>query len=315
MQIGNFEDVDDYSNQKGLGIYYKIMRIRALPIPGAERLAALIAKLLPYPKPSGLCIVKTIHGFNLMVDPILDKGVEKSIFLNGTYEYGTMKLLEEILAEEGIFIDVGANIGLMSLHAAKILNGRGKVLSFEPLPNTYNMLLQNIALNNIENIKAENIAIGNTQGSVEIFENLAINRGASSLISPDQNAAGHKVRVMPLDTYLKEQQINNVICIKIDVEGWELEVLKGSIRTLSGEDAPCCIIEYSLSHATHGGDAEDIYNFLCEVNSYRIFRLARGKEFQSKLLEIKHKEDLPTHDNLICLLPNHIQRLPTGLFN
>jgi FkbM family methyltransferase len=306
---------NDYSKRKGLNLCHKLTRIRNLPIPSSRRIVSLFAKLLPTPKPTGLCIVKTLHGFSILVDPILGKGLERSIFFNGTYEEGTLKIMNGILRDEDTFIDIGANIGLMSLHAAVILNGRGKVLSFEPLSSTYNLLMQNIKLNNLENIEAVNMAIGSTNGIVDIWDNTIINRGSSSIIKPHQTAAGHRILIKCLDTYLEEHHIDSITCIKIDVEGWELEVLKGAANTLSGADAPICIVECSTLHPTYGGDNRDIYSFLCNINSYRLFRLIGGKERPSKLIEIESKDDLPKHDNLFCFLPEHIKRLPGRIFN
>jgi FkbM family methyltransferase len=178
------------------------------------------------------------------------------------------------------------------------------------------MLLQNIKLNNFLNIEAVNIAIGSTKGTVDIFENIAVNRSAASLIRPDHTESRHKIPIQSLDEYLKEHRIRNSIdCIKIDVEGWELEVLKGASTTLSGSNAPICIVECSTLRPMFGGDTQDIYTFLRNINSYRIFRLERGKEKPSKLSEIEYKEVLPKHDNLFCFLPEHINKLPTQMFN
>jgi FkbM family methyltransferase len=246
----------------------------------------------------------------------MDKGLEKALFIYGTYEEGTLNIMNNILKEGNFFIDIGANIGLMSLHAAKIISGSGRVLSFEPLPNTYDMLLKNIKLNNFGNIEAVNIAIGSTNGTVDIFDNIAINRGASSLLKLTHIESSHKIPIKRLDDYLEEHQCSsNIDCIKIDVEGWELEVLKGANATLSGPNAPICIVECSTLHPMYGGNSQDIYTFLRKINSYRIFRLARGKERPSRLLEIESKENLPKHDNLICLLPEHIKKLPSRIFN
>ncbi len=99
MQKGNIAEYDDYSGHNRLREFHRLMRIRTLPLPGIGKIASLLTKLLPYPKPSGGCIVKTIHGFRLIVDPIVDKGVEKSIFFNGTYEEGTMRVIGDVLTE------------------------------------------------------------------------------------------------------------------------------------------------------------------------------------------------------------------------
>ena len=305
---------NDYSKHIFLNLRHKLTYIREIPFKGSERIASFLAKFIPIPKPKGPCIVKTLYGFSVLVDPILDKGIERPIFYQGTYENGTMKIMNNVFKKGGAFIDIGANIGLMSLHASRIIGNRGDVLSFEPLSDTYNILLQNIALNKVSNIKAINIAIGSTNGVVEIFSGAKINRGTSSLIRTNQTQSSHKVPIITLDTYLDENPIGSITCIKIDVEGWELEVLKGAAKTLSSPNAPICIIECSHTHPPFGGDVQDIYDFLCNINDYKIFRLAKGKEKSSKLIQIKSKDSLPEHDNLFCFLPRHFKRLPRGIF-
>jgi FkbM family methyltransferase len=307
---------DDYSNHIGIRIYHELQRISHLPIRGAWRITHFLSGIVPKPEPKGPCVVKTLHGFRILVDPILDKGLERSLFDYGTYEEGTLRIMKHILKDNGFFIDIGANIGLMSLHAAKILSGGGKVLSFEPLPSTYDILCQNIIMNNFSNIEAVNSAIGSADGTVDIFDNMAINRGSASLIRPNHTESSHKIPIRRLDGYLDERRMRSPIdCIKIDVEGWELEVLKGAHRTLSGADAPVCIVESSTLHPTYGGNTQDIYSYLRNINSYKIFRLERGKEKPSRLLEIGHKDGLPEHDNLFCFLPEHVRRLPSRMFH
>lgn len=305
---------NNYSRDLFLNLRHKLTYIREIPLRGSGRIASLLDKFIPIPKPKGPCIVKTLYGFIILVDPVSDRGVERSIFFNGTYESGTMKIMNDVLNKGGTFIDIGANIGLMSLYASRIIGNEGKVLSFEPLLSTYKILIQNMSLNNARNIKAINNAIGSTNGIVEIFDNSKINRGASSLIKTNQTKSSHRVPIKSLDTYLDENPIDSITCIKIDVEGWELEVLKGATKTLSGPDAPICIIECSCLHPIFGGDIQDIYNFLCNINYYRIFSLERGKEVPSKLIQIKSKGNLPNHDNLFCFLPEHIRKLPKRIF-
>jgi len=306
---------NDFSNNAGLRICHKLGRVRHLPIRGSGRITQLLIKVVPKSKPKGLCIIKTIHGFKILIDPVLDKGLERDLFVYGTYEEGTLRIMNQILGAGDTFVDIGANIGLMSLHAAKILNGSGNVLSFEPLSSTYDIFRQNIALNDFTNIEAVNIAIGSTNGTTDIHDNRSINRGSSSLIKSNHTESSHSVAIQSFDEYIERQRPNrNISCIKIDVEGWELEVLKGAANTLSGPGAPVCIIECSTLVPTFGGDAQDSFTFLRNVNNYRIFRLARGKDSPSKLIEIEDKAHLPKHDNLFCFLPEHIKKFSSRMF-
>ncbi len=306
---------NDYSNHLGLRICHQLGRLRTLPIKGINKITQLLTRIVPKPTPKGPCIIKTIHGFKLIVDPAYDKGLERTLSIYGTYEEGTLRIMSQVLREKSTFIDIGANIGLMSLHAAQILKKTGRVLSFEALPSTYDILQQNIKLNKFENIEAINMALGSTSGTIDIFDNDEINRGSSSLIKSEHSNSSHQTSIMPFDEFLdKHPEINNISSIKIDVEGWELEVLKGAKQLLSNPEAPVCIVECSTLHPTYGGSTQDIYHFLRTINSYRIFHLANGKERTSKLVEIVSTENLPEHDNLFCFLPGHIQSLPQRLF-
>ena len=90
----------------------------ANPFMGSGRLINLISKIF-IPKPKGPRLVHTIYGFDIIcMDPVNDKGVERPLYLTGTYETGTLSVIDKCLREGDIFIDVGANIGLMSIFSS-----------------------------------------------------------------------------------------------------------------------------------------------------------------------------------------------------
>ncbi len=301
------QDYIDVSENSGMKLRHRVGRIRFLPIRGTGRLSRLLGRLIPAPVPMGPCIIGTLHGFRMIVDPVLDRGLERDLFFYGTYEEGTLRAMYDILKPGDTFVDIGANIGLMSLHAAHILNGDGRVLSFEPMPDTFEILTANIALNRFDIVEAVHTAVGAERGTVAIHDNRAMNRGSASLIRPARSESSHSVSISRLDDLLLERGIDRIHCMKIDVEGWEFEVFKGAAHTLSGPDAPVCIFECSAQHPTQGGTNRDIYRFLRSINAYRLFRLARGKERPSRLVEIETEDRLPDHDNVFCFLSSHIE--------
>ena len=91
----------DYSNHVGLRIRYELRRISLLPIRGVGKITYFLNKIVPKPRPKGLCIIKTIHGFKILVDPIIDKGLERVLFIYGTYEEGTLRIINHILKDNG----------------------------------------------------------------------------------------------------------------------------------------------------------------------------------------------------------------------
>ena len=117
------------------------------PFRCSGRLINLISKIF-IPKPKGPRLVHTIYGFDIIcMDPVNDKGVEKPLYLTGTYEAGTLSVMDKCLGEEDIFIDVGANIGLMSIFSSGVIGSKGKVYSFEPVLETFTILKKNIEIN------------------------------------------------------------------------------------------------------------------------------------------------------------------------
>lgn len=275
-----------------------ISMLRDLDIRGIRRLSVLLPKLLlPSPEKAGKHVLKTIHGVQLLIDPSVDKGVELSLFETGTYEKGTIQLLHEFLKPGSTFLDIGANIGLMSSIASKQVGERGKVFAVEANPKTQEILQHNLALNQCQNVGIFPLALGETQGTATLFENWNVNRGGASLLSQD-GESGVEVPVDTIDFLFQNDQID---LIKIDVEGFELEVLKGGIELLKKQQ-PVLIIEVSEQREnTPGTTPEEIADFVRSLGNYELYKQKGTKERRSKLVLIENDFDLPKHDNVICI--------------
>ena len=244
------------------------------------------------------CMTK--HDFNIIVQPGIDKGVERSIWLNGTYEEGTLAIFSMLLRKGDVVLDVGANIGLMTLHAACLVGETGKVFSFEPMPEIFAQLQSNIELNSATQVHPFSMALGAESGALPIFAHPEINRGSSSLLCDVTAKPAHVTRVLTLDEFVSREVPTPIRLVKVDVEGWELEVLKGAKATLSGQDAPILCVECSELHPISGGSIADLFDFIRRVNGYRCFVLEHGKGRPSDLIEVKNTDQLPQHDNLFC---------------
>lgn len=266
------------------------------------------------PKPKNDLIIKTIHGFYLIINPVLDNGVEKSIYYTGTYEKGTLHILKKVLKENNVFVDIGANIGLMSILSSSIVKNKGCVYSFEPNPNTYKILKENISINNISNIELSRYAIGNKSESSVIYDNLESNRGSSSLIKPEVETDKYDIEVVRLSDYFENKDIK-IDLIKADIEGYELEALNGAIEILKRDNPPMLIVECSeIRDNVNDNNREELFNFITKVNKYKIFKLQGGKSRKSKLIEISNKENMPMHDNIFCFTYSHLNIIPKNIF-
>lgn len=265
------------------------------------------------PKMKDGIVVKTKYNFKLKIYPLFDKGIERKVFENGIYEEGTLWCFQKIIKRGDIILDVGANIGLTSIYAGILTGETGKVFSFEPLPTTFNILLENIHLNKLKNIIALNLALENRTGEAFIYENLHINRGAASLYK-NQTNKGIPVKVDTLNNFIKSQSIANIDFIKIDIEGSELDMLKGGADFFRKSKKPIICIEYS-SEVKSKYDPLLIYKILKFDFGYNLFKQQWGKESKSPLVPIKSEFDLPYHNNIYCFQENHYKYLPKDLFN
>ena len=141
----------------------------------------------------------------------------------------------------GTFIDVGACIGTHTLPFSKLAD---EVYSFEP-SNRFLTLLMNLELNKIKNVNTYNIALGNQEGVLKFYtDNQSASGGNIDINGTEQ------VLVTKLDNF----DIKNIVLIKIDVEGFELEVLKGAERLIR-ENKPDMYIECAT---------KEIYESVCD---------------------------------------------------
>lgn len=301
---------------KNYAILYRFVdAIVHMNLTGSAKLGKYLSRIL-MPKPQKELIIHTLHGFKLKINPAKDKNLERKIYYSGTYEEGTLMLMREILSPGDIFVDVGANIGLMSILAAIRVGKNGKVISFEANPETKKLLDENIALNQLRNVKVFGVALGSTEGSGKIYSRWSKGRGSASLLIQDDNgdkSDSHDILIKRFDN-VSEVQNDHIRLIKIDVEGYELEVVKGLGKFLTSAEAPILIMECSEVRKNLNSTTSDLYQFIRKSNDYRFFKLKLGKERRSKLVEITQEHQLPDHDNIFCFLPNHLGKLDKKLF-
>lgn len=297
----------DYSKRHAF-----VSTLRDVNFPGTGILARFLSKLI-IPKPVDDIVIKTQHNLILSIFPKTDTGVERSLYYTGTYEKAILNLFSHFLKKGDTFVDIGANIGLMSIHAANLVGEKGIVYAFEPNPETIKILNKNIALNTIKSITVCPFALGTQQTSHKIYTNWHVNRGGASLIKPATNSDSFDINVIRFDAFYEEKGLQKIDLIKIDVEGFELEVLKG-FGAVFTHTQPILIIECGEERGADTFTKIDVYNFVRDLNCYAIYKLKRGKERTSKLVKIENQDELPIHDNIVCIPTASIQYIPAKLF-
>ena len=222
--------------------------LRFTPIfPGKNRIARFF---LYFFKNKSDLIIHTKNGKYYVPNIIEAIGFE--LFVNGCYEDGLIDLIIKETPVNGIFIDIDANIGTISIPVA-LKRPDIRIVSFEASKNLFQILNENIRLNNIENIIIENYGVFDKDGEILKFQNdlTFFGKGKVSSNSDVDLNQITSVESITLDSYFLES-INGVL--KIDVEGAELNVLKGFQKHLKTSEL---IVIYEDWEDTFSNDMEN----------------------------------------------------------
>ena len=185
--------------------------------------------------------------------------------LNGDFETRELMFVQRYLRPGMVVFDIGAHHGLYSVLAAKRVGEKGWVRSFEPSPRERKYLKQNLRINHCHNVRVESFALGSSAGRAELFLVEGTGDCCHSLRQPSVATTSRKVPVemQTLDEYLQREKIEKVDFIKLDVEGGEMEVLRGATRLLQSAERPVILVEVEdIRTAPWGYRAEMIIRHL-----------------------------------------------------
>ncbi|MDJ0616372.1 MAG: FkbM family methyltransferase [Calothrix sp. MO_192.B10] len=180
---------------------------------------------------------------------------------NAYYDWLTTRILKRALHDDSICVDIGCHRGdILSLMLK--YSPKGKFLAFEPLPIFYEYLLNNF---HVPNVKIYDIALSDKKG-ITSFNYVVNNPAYSGLQKRQYINLDEKVVTIDVKTDTIDDIISNdekISLIKIDVEGAELQVLKGGQHTIK-RNQPIIIFEHGLGGSDfYGTQPEDIYDLLC----------------------------------------------------
>jgi FkbM family methyltransferase len=171
------------------------------------------------------------------------------------FEKEEIAFLRRFLRNGDTFIDIGANIGLFSLHASKIVGREGKIYAFEPTPQTFQKLLKNLDLNHTGNIEAIQSGLSNTRSELDFHVSMKGYDAWNSFAILEEAGKTEiiKAEVDTLDSFISEKSIDKIDLIKMDVEGWEKFVLEGATGLLSREEPPVFLVEFTETNTFAAG--------------------------------------------------------------
>ena len=243
MRLASLElSVDKTKELAALAAEYasKLLQVRALPL-GDEVLA------------------RTPFGWLLL--PSADLALVQAVIESGgILEPGTTTVVQALLEPSDLAVDVGAQVGTLSLAMARSVAPAGRVLAIEPSPRTAALLRRTCALAGFEQIvRIEECAAGAKEGTAVL--SVGLTSGHNSLLPLEKTAGSIEVQTRSLDSMLSNGTLPTLI--KIDVEGFELEVWRGMERIVREASNLAVIVEFGPSHLQRSGvSIEDWFNAL-----------------------------------------------------
>jgi FkbM family methyltransferase len=255
--------------------------------------------------------VDNAFKINLYKDSVLSKMIYSG------FEEKESSFIIKLIKPDDIFFDIGSNIGIHSFYAAKALKNTGAIYAFEPTLTTYNRLVENIDLNNWASIiHPYNIGLSNKTEKL-VFHTSTDGYDAWNSFADLEHVTLNnqiEVNVTSFDEFIKENTIpyNKISLIKIDVEGWELMVLKGveSLFLNDGFNASF-LVEFTEENAFRAGySCRDLFSYMTE-RGYMWF----DYDIETNTLKGVQLKAYYPYENLIAVKQSRIQFVNNSLSN
>jgi FkbM family methyltransferase len=226
---------------------------------------------------SGPLAVTSVGG-RMVVDP--EDPIGKVLAVSGEWEPHVTAAFRAQLRPGDVCVDVGAHVGYYTLLASRLVGPSGHVYALEPSPGVYRRLSSNLALNGVANVTALNVAAGAVEGSAVLHQAPGPSPGTSSLSSrvlesphggrPDEYVPV-EVSVAPVDSVVPDEAYSRVRMVKVDVEGYEIEALRGLEGILAAAAPLSLLVEVSPDWSVV--DPAEYLERLCSAHGLIPYRL------------------------------------------
>ena len=243
----------------------------------------------------GSPIARTRFGFLLELD-LGDRG-DQLIYVTGTHEDHTARIMKSLIGRGDNVVDIGANIGFFSLLAARRVGHDGHVWSFEPADTARSRLRHNIKLNGYTNLTVSDVAVSDAAGTCTFHCGPRHHSGLSSLRPLERISQSYEVKTRTLPSCVPRNTMLHLI--KMDIEGAEYRAFLG-MEDILRRQLPDILVEITDSFLKDmGSSASETYGFLRSIG-YRMYYIA-----PNTLVEIPEwKPGLPPQFNALFTVRN-----------
>jgi len=274
--------------------------LRRLPsgTPGKARLARTLLKGI---RGGREILVHASNGARFVV-PHLSEPIAFHLLVDGCYEPETEAAILPSLSSGDVFVDVGANIGLFTVSAARAVGPRGRVLAFEPSPFVFPYLQKNVGLNELGNVETFDVALSDSGCDQVPFYPAPPDHFGMGALAPQFLGESCFVRATTLDDIVADKNVGSVAVLKVDVEGHELAVFRGSRNVLQSPRSPIVVFEFcdwaeGRFPNVHPGEAQQ---FLLDLG-YMLWRL---EDYPKEQLALK----TPITQGAVMLIASRVHR-------
>jgi len=247
--------------------------------------------LQPFLPPEGSALLRVGSGYQVELD--LSQFPSQQLFWFGSWEPRSALVLASHLEPGAIAVDVGANIGILTLAMCDAVIPNGHVHAFEPDPSNFALLRTNVEANKLSAVTMlHQVALTDALGSVTLRRP---NDGSFTHVSSagdSSTTTGIEVKACTLDSYLPI--FSRLDLIKIDVEGHEPAVLRGAEETIR-RFRPVMVIECAAAHLRREGATPRQIVETAERLGYSVFTASSGHPVNAA------SGRLPWNDNIVCL--------------
>lgn len=213
-------------------------------------------------------------------------------------------VIRHLVSHGDFVVDVGAHVGVYTKILSELVGDTGQVLAFEPIPSTFAILAHNVSSLGLENVKAVNSAISDCCGTVSMeVARYTQNADGSYFAKIVTDTDASRLKTVQVNTTTLDLALKGAACpvrfVKIDVEGHELQCIRGAERVLS-EFKPALFVEVLSDADSHGSPAHALFELL-RVRQYKAYC------FEDGILRSRPQGD--RNVNYFFLRDEHLERL------
>lgn len=230
-----------------MALFRSLFRSLARLYPREHGKYSILMRLyFPYLAPRARTVVVSTLRFGIRMRLDITEYLQAHLYVFGDYELPTIRFLRSVLKPGSVCLDVGAQMGYLTLAMATAASRQTIVHSFEPEDQNAARFRENIALNDLSNVMLHQTAVSTVDGALKLYLSNDRNAGTHSTVYIESNVSTEFIEIpsVRLDSFTAQQQLQTVDLIKIDVEGAEVDVIEGA-RSVLQHHRPVVIMELS----------------------------------------------------------------------